>query len=141
MFAVMATAFAAIIVVAVSVMAVNVLGQTDEEKLQKQLSLGDKYLEELNYDKAIVAYNKAIAIEPKNVDAVCGLAMAYAGNSDYDQAVEVMETFLTLAESESYKKNQEKAYATLAQIYYDEDEISDALYMSGGTLREAQNAH
>ena len=35
--------------------------------LQEYLDLGDKYLTESNYEKAIVAFTKAIELEPKSM--------------------------------------------------------------------------
>ena len=45
--------------------------------LQEYLDLGDKYLTESNYEKAIVAFTKAIELEPKAVKAYEGLADVY----------------------------------------------------------------
>ena len=54
-----------------------VFGAAGKAKVKKQLDLGEKYLTELDYDKAILAYKEAIAIDPKNVEGYMGLAEAY----------------------------------------------------------------
>ena len=46
-------------------------------RVQEQLDLGSKYMAELDYESAIVALNKAIKIDPKNVDAYKMLAEVY----------------------------------------------------------------
>ena len=51
-------------------------------KVQKQLNLGDKYITEMDYENAVLAYQEAIRIDPKNEAAYLGLADAYINLSD-----------------------------------------------------------
>lgn len=60
-------------------------------KYRKQYDLGTKYLAELDYDQAIVAFEKAIKIKPDNSDAYLGLADAYLGKSLTDKAIEILQ--------------------------------------------------
>lgn len=62
-----------------------------EQRLKRQLSLGEKYLSEMNYEDAILAYERAILIDSKSVDAYVGLANAYIGLEDYDMANDIVE--------------------------------------------------
>ena len=64
---------------------------SDAVRVKKQLDLGEKYLAELDYDQAIVAYEKVIEIEPMNVEAYLGLADAYIGKDDYESALVVLQ--------------------------------------------------
>lgn len=48
-------------IVGVFVASVN----SDERRLEHQLELGQKYLEEIDYERAIEAYEAAIVIDPK----------------------------------------------------------------------------
>ena len=48
--------------------------KSKEARVQEQLDLGSKYMAELDYESAIVVLNKAIKIDPKNVDAYKMLA-------------------------------------------------------------------
>lgn len=50
--------------------------------LQRQLSLGDRYLTEDHYEKAMAAYNRVLKIDPKNQQAISGLADAYVKEGD-----------------------------------------------------------
>lgn len=118
-FAVIAVAVAAVAAVVFFAVAINVLGRTDEERLQRQLELGERYLSELDFERAEVAYTAAVKIEPKNVEATCGLARAYAGQGDYEQAEGVLLDLIEILEQDNYRKNQEELYATLAEIYMD----------------------
>ncbi|MBQ9991564.1 MAG: tetratricopeptide repeat protein [Lachnospiraceae bacterium] len=62
-----------------------------QQRLNEQLDLGQKYLEEGNYEEAVVAFNKAIEIEPMSVEAYLGLAEAYVGTGDLEAAVAALE--------------------------------------------------
>lgn len=60
-------------------------------KVNAQLDLGNRYLEDMEYEEAIVAFEAAIAIDPKKEDAYIGLADAYIGLEDYETAVKILE--------------------------------------------------
>lgn len=57
-------------------------------RLAEQLELGQKYLEELNYEQAVVAFEAAIAIDPKCEEAYMGIAEAYLQMGEYGKAME-----------------------------------------------------
>ncbi|WP_031554944.1 tetratricopeptide repeat protein [Oribacterium sp. FC2011] len=63
---------------------------SNAQKIHKQLELGNKFLAELDYEQAILAFNKVIKIDPKNTDAYMGLGDAYYGKAknagDYNTA-------------------------------------------------------
>ncbi|MCM1044743.1 MAG: WG repeat-containing protein [Candidatus Gastranaerophilales bacterium] len=69
-----------------------------ERRLSAQLELGQKYLEEMDYEQAIVAYEAAIAIDPKCIDAYLGMAEAYIGMGEYENARESLNKALELGE-------------------------------------------
>ena len=77
----------AVIAVIISVI---VMG-SDERKVREQLNLGAKYLEELNYEAAIVAYKKAIELEPKAERAYLDLSWALAQREEYEEAIEILQ--------------------------------------------------
>jgi len=58
---------------------------------QELLSLGNKYLSELDYENAVVAFSKLIEIEPRNPQGYIGLADAYIGLGDIDKAIEILD--------------------------------------------------
>ncbi|WP_031547562.1 tetratricopeptide repeat protein [Oribacterium sp. FC2011] len=63
---------------------------SNAQKIQKQLELGNKFLVDLDYEQAILAFNKVIEIDPKNTEAYFGLGDAYYGKAknagDYSAA-------------------------------------------------------
>ncbi|GHV34396.1 hypothetical protein FACS18949_10370 [Clostridia bacterium] len=55
------------------------------------LSLGEKYLLELDYEQAIVQFLGVIEIEPMNVRAYLGAAEAYIGLGRTDDAIAILQ--------------------------------------------------
>jgi len=66
-------------------------GNTAADSWQQQYDLGVKYLSELNYEEAVVAFTKAIEIDPKQADAYAELAKVYAAQGDTAGAQKVIE--------------------------------------------------
>lgn len=60
------------------------------------LELGDKYLLDMNYEKAFVSYSKAIQLEPKSIPARLGLAQVLMEASRYREAESVLFEVLEL---------------------------------------------
>jgi len=77
---------AMLILLAAIVIALNVFGDSGK-KLQEQLDLGAKYLEEMDYEQALVAFQAALAIEPKNADAYLGIVEVYIRTGDIEAAL------------------------------------------------------
>ncbi len=78
-------------------------GKSTAEKWQEQYDTGMKFLTELNYEEAIIAFTAAIKIDPKNAETYLGRASAYifsgeteetlrSALADYEKAVELDET-------------------------------------------------
>ena len=61
------------------------------QKQKKQLELRNRYLEEMNYEQAKVAFEELITIDPSNTEAYLGAAKAYAGLENYEEAVAVLQ--------------------------------------------------
>ena len=69
-----------------------------KKELQKQLNLGEEYLKNQDYDKAIPAYKAAIDIDPKCEDAYISLGRAYTElvdecieNGDMEDALDYLK--------------------------------------------------
>jgi len=75
-------------------------------RVQEQLDLGSKYMAELDYESAIVALNKAIKIDPKNVDAYKMLAEVYEKSGRADEARETLEKVLALDDLSSDSEDE-----------------------------------
>ena len=102
--------------------AVTVSGSSDTKAVLKQLSLGEKYLSELDYEKAVVAYNKVIEIEPRNLQAYLGLAEAYEGLDQTENAIAALETAISIVKEDKSSNGEvpegsENIYIKLADLY------------------------
>ena len=84
---------------------------TPTNKLLRQLDLGNRYLEEQNYEKAVVEFDKAISIDPMCVDAYLGKAEAYVGMDDIDMAMQTLEEGYDLTHDERLLEAIGESYA------------------------------
>jgi len=98
----------------------NSIGKVSlKQELHIQVSLwsvkigNDKKLEELLYKDTISLHNKAIELEPKNIQFYMDLAYAYKENNDHDKAIEVYTKVIKL--NPTYRK----AFFERAGIYLD----------------------
>lgn len=82
-----------IIVIALVIIAILGFSITNTKfDLDKQLSLGEKYLQDLDYDQAIVTFKNITETEPSNAQSHVGLAQSYVGKGDKDTAISILET-------------------------------------------------
>lgn len=114
--------FAFIIVISIVGVVVFVGGNSGRE-LKKQLDLGHKYLTELDYEQAIASFKAAIAIDPMNEEAYLGMADAYLGKGDLEDAKAVLGDAIKMFEENGLdtSKLQEK----LDEIQNEIDRIAE----------------
>ena len=86
----------------------------DAPTWQEQYDLGIKYLEEGNYEEAIIAFNAAIEIDPKRPEAYIGLADVYTAQGDTDAAKKALEDGLAATEDDSVRARLEQLEAQLS---------------------------
>lgn len=89
-------------------LAVTACGNSIERQIAKQLELGEKYLTELNYEEAIVALQKVIDLEPRNVEVYLQLAEVYVQMKDYDRVIEILEQGYQNTQNEDVLEKLEK---------------------------------
>ena len=65
------------------------------------LSLGEKYLLELDYEQAVVYFLKAIEVEPMNPRGYMGAAEAYIQMSEPQKAVDILQKGITAVSQEN----------------------------------------
>ncbi len=82
---------AAIIVVLIVLVTIPLIRmQSGGKKLDDLLKLGEKYLEDMQYESAIAVFDEAIAIEPKCAEAYLGKAKAQYALELYQDAIETL---------------------------------------------------
>ena len=59
-------------------------------KYDGYLQLGQKYLSEMKYEDAILAFQEAVRLDPKRAEAYTELAELYINNGQYDKAEEML---------------------------------------------------
>jgi Tfp pilus assembly protein PilF len=88
---------AALVLAALMILALCSCGQKAEAATwQEKYDLGAKYLDEGNYQEAVLAFTAAIEIDPKNPDAYVGRGDAYIELGEYDKAADDYEDAISL---------------------------------------------
>ena len=100
---------------------------TPTNRLSRQLDLGQRYLEEQNYEQAIVEFDKAIAIDPMSVDAYLGKAEAYESMGDIDMAIQTLADGYERTEDGQIRETWLSAQLGLAQKYLKEQNYEQAI--------------
>ncbi|WP_372998040.1 tetratricopeptide repeat protein [Lutispora sp.] len=106
-----------ILIICASILAVSLSGGD----LSKQLKLGEKYLAEGKYEEAILAFEKAIKIDEKNIDARVGLAKAYVATDKLEKAEEVLKDAIGIDPA------RPEPYIELANVYILEGKNDEAI--------------
>jgi len=100
------------------------------------LSLGEKYLSELNYEQALVQFLKVIEIEPMNPRGYSGAAEAYAGLEEYRNAVDILNKGIEITGDASLAEFLQKMNIGIVS-----GKVCDALsYFTGQTDFNLENA-
>ncbi len=84
------------------------------------ITTGNRYLSELDYEKAIVSYRQALDLDAKNKEANLGLAQAYDSNNMTTYAESVYKSML------EWNDSQPEVYEKLADLYIREDKLEEA---------------
>jgi len=84
-------------------------------------NLGNAYVKDKQYDQAIVAYQKALTIEPKFAEAYYNLGSVYAQQKKYDLAVEHYKKAI------DHRKDFREAQHKLTEIYNQQGKSKDAI--------------
>ena len=126
--------------IAVAVILGFIIYNIPTNRLSRQLDLGEKYLEEQNYEQAVVEFDKAIAIDPMNERAYIGKAEAYVGMGDYEQAAATYATAVqVIPDGNDVWNAAEQFYLDYAQIYIDNGDFEQAIDIleEGDTLLDS----
>ncbi|MDO5291838.1 MAG: tetratricopeptide repeat protein [bacterium] len=92
--------------------------------VEKQLSLGDRYLDKLDYKQAILAFEKVIETDDENAEAYRKLAKAYKEDGQLGKAIDTL--------LKGYNNTKEKSLKDLLEVY-------EALTKQDGDVAEKTN--
>lgn len=115
---ILAAVLLAIVLIAVIVLACRQVARSNEVK--SSIEMGDRYLSELDYEQAIVAYQMALDIDAKNTEANLGLAKVYEAQQMYAYAEAVYQNMLENDDT------QEEVYEKLAALYIQQNKLEEA---------------
>lgn len=90
--------------------------------LQRHLDLGQRYLDELDYDAAVLEFTSAIEIDDRSVPAYVGRGQAYLGLEEYPQAEQDFTVVIETLDAENVD-----SYVGRAQSYIAQGETDKAL--------------
>ena len=102
-----------LLLVAVCLVATALTTRLGRDNAADHTDLGQKYLNDMNYDGAIVEFLQSLSMDPTIEDARLGLAEAYIASGNPGMASEILKP-LTEAESS-------EAYRLLVESQWDED--------------------
>lgn len=93
-----------------------------EAEIQNKLNLAVKYISEGSFEQAILAYNDAIKIDPKEVMAYQGLARVYTLQGRYDDAQKTYDQGLSVVDPQK----QSVLRLGLAGLFVDKKDYGEA---------------
>ncbi len=120
----------ALIIAGVAVMTVG--GAPQKIKINRMMKTAQRYLEEMNYEQAVLAFDAVIEIEPKHLPAYMGKANTYVAMEDIENAVSTMSKAAKIARDEydaTGKKldKVDKMYELYAQILAGDGQFERAI--------------
>lgn len=96
--------------------------------VQKQLELGQDFMEESNYEEARLAFDEAIEIDPKSVKAYLKKAETYIMEDEYDEAEELINTAQSI-------KQTNYGNLLLCEVYYQTSRIEAGEELAEGIVQ------
>ncbi len=116
---------ALMLVLAGVVLMVFLFGDNKEREYNKQMELAERYLDELDYDKAIEAFYAAIDIDPSNSEAYIELSTLYEKNEDYDSALRILKEAKRKTDGEGIRKRIKRVEEKLELLNAETEEIAE----------------
>ena len=123
--------FFILVIIVAGIIAGLWISKPKEEKqineYNNQITQGNKYVEDLDYEKAEASYLKAIKIDPKRKDPYLKLADVYVAQEQYDKAVKILEEASeNVAVTEEKGKKNNDISKIKKEIEEKKEEISNA---------------
>ena len=97
---------------------------------QEQYDLGMRYLNEGNYQEAVIAFEAAIKIDPNRPEAYLGAAEAYVGLGDTDSARKILEKGYAATNDDTLKPLSYEA-PQIEELYSEDFDYTDSMGNSG----------
>lgn len=98
------------------VMSLRFSGRVNQALGDGRMSRAEKFMDQMKYEQAVIAFQSAIRIDPKRADAYLGLAEAYQELGQQDTAVQV----LALGVEATQSRDVSEEFRNLAMQMYEE---------------------
>ena len=125
---IVATILAVLVLISVTVLIVNNISANRYNRL---IDKGNNYLEEMQYDDGIAAFDEAIRIDPKRPDAYEGKVNIYIAKGDYESALNVINDGFAAIEGDEYVAQftefSTEVYEQYADVLVSEGNYQEAL--------------
>ena len=118
-----------ILAVILCVVAVTVFASCQKSE-KTLLKIGQKYLDELEYEKAALAFEQAIEVEPMNEQAYFGLYNVYCSTEDYDKAGEALYRGYKATNSEELWNELKKFEDTEIKVSHESGYYKDGINLA-----------
>lgn len=92
-----------LLIASIVISVVVITNASKKSEYDEMMDLGRKYLLELDYEQAAIAFEKAIEIDPKNKNAYIELAEVYTKQHNVEKAIELLEEATEKVEIPEYK--------------------------------------
>ena len=127
-----------IAIIAVLLICFKTLGGNNDAKWQEQYDLGIRYLEEENYEDAIVAFSEAIKIDPNRTPAYIGRGDAYILSGETEEHLEL--ALVDYQQVLNLDDTVPGAYLGIADVYIRQGDYDKALeILKDGLEKTNQN--
>lgn len=109
-----------------------VVGQVQTHRVQRQLELGQQYLQEEKYEQALACFTVAVQIDNRCEEAYVGESYAYEGLKNMEESIDVLLEVTAELEGKLIRTRLEEIHD--GQLEIAEDALQDEAY------EEARNA-
>ena len=125
---------AVIAVIAIIVGTITLVGSS-KGNVDDNLSLGNTYLTEMDYDQAIAAFEKVLKVDPQNEAALKGIGDAYVGKASTLPSDDYANREAALEKALQYDPTNETANTEIVEVTIS---MSTA-YMADNKMQDAAN--
>ena len=99
-------------------------------RVSRYMGAAERYLSEMNYEQAIIEFQRILEIDPMNADAYLGMVEAYIALGDIDNAIETLRTGLEQTGDDRIREKLNELLLSLAlergNTYLSEEKYSQA---------------
>lgn len=131
-----------VLIAAVIITTIVLTSGAKKSEYDEKMDLGRKYLLELDYEQAALAFEEAIKIDPKKKEAYIELAELYVKQRKNEKAIEILENAKEAIEDEREKdliEKKKKEIEKKTEIIREDNNAETAIITQEPTESQSQN--